>query len=102
MGMKIPFTPYEAKVLKIINIFILPTSPPMLITHIMVDLFFLYGTKGINSGNWMFISVLSNNGLFSLYCSNYKNWKKKVIRVHDDVNYPEVTFYDQRAHRFPF
>jgi hypothetical protein len=95
-GVKIPFTPFEMDVLRLLNVAPTQIRPncwaficgfeilcKSLGLEPSVGVFFhFYGTKDVNKGTWIAISAHSGKRMFPTYASNFKKeWRDTFVRV---------------------
>jgi hypothetical protein len=95
-GVKIPFTPFEMDVLRLLNVAptqIRPNSWPFICAFEVLCKslglepavgvsFHFYGTKDVNKGTWISISAHSGKRLFPTYACNFKKeWRDTFVRV---------------------
>ncbi|WJX33912.1 hypothetical protein P8452_22076 [Trifolium repens] len=112
-----PFTEFQKSMLRVLNV-----APPQLspngwsfikafelvcfgleISEPSVAVFFsFYHVKNLFPQNVVSLSAQPNRGLFSLYSSNYKNYKDTFVRVRGAEYCPSVMYGDDGAPLFPF
>jgi hypothetical protein len=112
-----PFTEFQKSMLRVLNVAPTQLSPNswsfikafelvcfgLDISEPSVAVFFsFYHIKSLFPNNVVSLSAQPNRGLFSLYSSNYKNYKDAFVRVRGGENCRGVMYDDDDTPLFPF
>jgi hypothetical protein len=112
-----PFTPFQASMLRTLNVAPTQLSPNswsfvkafelicfgLDILDPSVAVFFsFYHIKSLFPNSVVSLSAQPNRGLFSLFSSNYKNYKDTFLRVRGAVGVQNVMYSSEGEPLFPF
>ncbi|KAL5069631.1 hypothetical protein RYX36_020518, partial [Vicia faba] len=63
--------------------------------------FSFYEAKGMYKFGWVFVSAFHGRAIFSLYTSNYNDWKDKFLRVRGNAYCTKVIYEEDETYKLP-
>jgi hypothetical protein len=116
LNLSLPFTDFELAILNALNVAPTQLHPngwafvrAFELVCLGLDLeprlgvfFHFYHVKSLSFGRPVSISSQPNLGLFTLYASNFKNYKDTFLRVRSDSRLPGLMFDSEGERLFPF